>query len=135
MPRKGPMAQNILLIQDDPSDANAVREALINSSDGPFKVVWVRRCSEGLERLTREGERGTDSITASLFALSRPDTHGIETFDRLFLAAPKIPILVLSASQDEHIAKLAVQRGAQDYLLKGHLDSYLLSKALGSMVG
>ena len=48
------MAQNILLIQDDPSDANAVREALINSSDGPFEVVWVRRCSEGLERLTRE---------------------------------------------------------------------------------
>ena len=60
------MAQNILLIQDDPSDANAVREALINSSDGPFKVVWVRRCSEGLERLTREGALGTDSITAVL---------------------------------------------------------------------
>jgi diguanylate cyclase (GGDEF)-like protein/PAS domain S-box-containing protein len=128
------MAQNILLIQDDPSDANAVREALINSSDGPFKVVWVRRCSEGLERLTREGARGTDSITAVLVDLILPDSHGIETFDRLFRAAPKIPILVLSASQDEHIAKLAVQRGAQDYLLKGHLDSYLLPKALGSMV-
>ena len=33
----------------------AVREALTNSSDGPFKVEWVRRCSEGLERLAREG--------------------------------------------------------------------------------
>ena len=129
------MAQNILLIQDDPSDANAVREALINSSDGPFTVVWVRRCSEGVERLTGEGERGTDSITAVLVDLLLPDSHGIETFDRLFRAAPRIPILVLSAAQDEHVAKLAVQHGAQDYLLKGHLDSYLLSKALGSMVG
>ena len=128
------MAQNILLIQDDPSDANAVREALINSSDGPFKVVWVRRCSEGLERLTGEAEQGTDSMTAVLVDLFLPDSHGIETFDRLFRAAPQIPILVLSAAQDEHIAKLAVQHGAQDYLLKGHLDSYLLPKALGSMV-
>src|SRR6202171_3546133 len=49
-------------------------------------------------------------------------------------AAPQIPILVLSATKDEDIAKLAVQRGAQDYLLKAHLDSYLLPKALRSMV-
>ena len=128
------MAQNILLIQDDPSDAEAVREALTNSSDGPFKVEWVRRCSEGLERLTREGAQGTDSITAVLVDLFLPDSHGIETFDRLFLAAPQIPILVLYASQDEDIARLAVQHGAQDYLLKDRLDSYLLPKALGSMV-
>ena len=128
------MVQNILLIQDDPSDANAVREALINSSDGPFKVVWVRRCSEGLERLTREGEQGTDITTAVLVDLFLPDSRGIETFDRLFLAAPRIPILVLSAAQDEHIAKLAVRHGAQDYLLKARLDSYLLPKALKSMV-
>lgn len=128
------MSQNILLIQDDPSDAKAVREALTNSSDGPFKVEWVRRCSEGLERLTGEGKQGTDGVAAVLVDLFLPDSHGIETFDRLFLAAPQIPILVLSASQDEDIAKLAVQRGAQDYLLKGRLDSYLLPKALGSMV-
>jgi diguanylate cyclase (GGDEF)-like protein/PAS domain S-box-containing protein len=128
------MAQNILLIQDDPADARAVREALINSSDGPFKVEWVRRCSEGLERLAREGTEGTDSVTAVLVDLFLPDSHGIETFDRLFLAAPQIPILVLSASHDEGIAKLAVQHGAQDYLLKARLDSYLLPKALGSMV-
>ena len=129
------MAQNILLIQDDPSDAKAVREALTNSSDGPFKVEWVRRCSEGLERLTEGTEQqGTDGIAAVLVDLFLPDSHGIETFDRLFRAAPQIPILVLSASQDEDIAKLAVQRGAQDYLLKARLDGYLLPKALGSMI-
>jgi len=134
MLRKDPMAQNILLIEDDASDAGVVREALINSSDGPFKVVWVRRCSEGLERLTREGEQGADSITAVLVDLFLPDSHGIETFDRLFLAAPRIPILVLSASEHEDIARLAVRRGAQDYLLKARLDSYLLPRALDRMV-
>ena len=137
MRRKGFLSQNILLIQDDPSDAKAVREALINSSDGPFQVEWVRRCSEGLERLAREGKQErqrTDGIAAVLVDLFLPDSHGIETFDRLFRAAPQIPILVLSASQDEDIAKLAVEHGAQDYLLKARLDSYLLPKALRSMI-
>ena len=110
------MSQSILLIQDDPSDAKVVREALINSTDGPFELEWVRRCSEGLERLTKQGEQGTDGVTAVLVDLFLPDSHGIETFDRLFLAAPQIPILILSASHDEHIGKVAVQRGAQDYL-------------------
>ena len=113
----------------------AVREALLNSSDGPFEVEWVRCCSEGLERLAHGRQStGTDGIAAVLVDLFLPDSHGIETFDRLFRAAPQIPILVLSASQDEDIARLAVQHGAQDYLLKARLDSYLLPKALGSMV-
>jgi diguanylate cyclase (GGDEF)-like protein/PAS domain S-box-containing protein len=128
------MSQNILLIQADPADAEAVREALLNSNDGSFRVEWVKRCSGGLERLAGEERRGTDGIAAILADLFLPDSHGIETFDRLFRAAPQIPILVLSASQDEDLARLAVQHGAQDYLLKGRLDSYWLPKALRSMV-
>src|ERR1700674_5879537 len=131
------MSQYILLIEDDPSAAKRVREAMVNSSNGAFQVEWVRRCSEGLERLAREErqeEERAGAIVAVLVDLSLPDSHGIETFDRLFRAAPKIPMLVLSASQDEDIAKLAVQHGAQDYLLKGRLDGYLLPKTLGSMV-
>lgn len=82
-----------------------------------------------------EKERaGTPGIAAVLVDLFLPDSQGIETFDRLILAAPGIPILVLSASQDENIARLAVQRGAQDYLLKARLDGYLLPKAVRSMV-
>jgi diguanylate cyclase (GGDEF)-like protein/PAS domain S-box-containing protein len=137
MVRRVRMPSNILLIQDDPLDAKAVRDALINSSDGSFQVEWVRRCSEGLERLSREAKQEkqrTDAIAAVLIDLFLPDSHGIDTFDRLFRAAPQIPILVLSATKDEDVAKLAVQRGAQDYLLKAHLDSYLLPKALRSMV-
>jgi len=128
------MPQNILLIQEDPCDAKAVREALTHSSDGTFQVEWVRRCSDGVERLAGETTPSTGGIAAVLVDLFLPDSHGIETFDRLFRAAPQIPILVLSASQNEDLAKLAVQRGAQDYLLKGRLDGYLLPKALRSML-
>jgi diguanylate cyclase (GGDEF)-like protein/PAS domain S-box-containing protein len=125
--------RNILLIQDNPDDAKAVRNAL----NGSFQVEWVRRCSEGLERLVREGrqeKQRADGIAAVLIDLFLPDSQGIETFDRLFRSAPQIPILVLSTAQDENVAKLAVQHGAQDYLLKGGLEGYLLPKALSSMV-
>ena len=131
------MTRNILLVQHDPSDAKAVREALINSSDGQFRVKWVRRYSEGLERLASEGnqvKQRTDGVAAILVDLFLPDSQGIETFDRLFRVAPHIPILVLSSPQDEDVAKVAVKRGAQDYLLKGRFDSYTLPKALRSMV-
>jgi diguanylate cyclase (GGDEF)-like protein/PAS domain S-box-containing protein len=127
--------QIILLIQEDPADATAVREALSNSIDGLFKVEWLRRCSEGLERLAGEGNQRGDRIAAILVDLFLPDSHGIETFNRIFGAAPQLPILVLTSSEHEDIAKLAVQRGAQDYLLKARLDSYLLPKALDSMIG
>jgi len=127
--------QTILLIQEDPSDAMSVREALNHSVNGPsFKVEWVRGCKEGLERLVREGLQREVRIAAILVDLFLPDSRGIETFDRIFDAAPQIPILVLTGSHDEDIAKSAVQRGAQDYLLKERVDSYLLPKTLDSMI-
>ncbi|MGB6449742.1 MAG: EAL domain-containing protein [Steroidobacteraceae bacterium] len=131
------MSKSVLLIQDDREGADSVREALVHSSDGAFQVEWVRLCSEGVKRLADEGKPGgqeTDGIAAVLVDLFLPDSRGIETVDRLFRLAPQIPILVLSASENEDVAKLAVQHGAQDYLLKARLDSYLLPKTLLSMI-
>jgi diguanylate cyclase (GGDEF)-like protein/PAS domain S-box-containing protein len=131
------MFQNILLIQDDPTNAKPIREALVYSGDGAFQVEWLRTCSAALERLAWDEKlnRSTaDRIAAVLVDLSLPDSHGIETFDRLFLVAPQIPILVLAGLEDEDSAKLAVQHGAQDYLLKNRLDNYLLPKTLSSMI-
>jgi diguanylate cyclase (GGDEF)-like protein/PAS domain S-box-containing protein len=129
--------QSILLVQNDTVDANAVRDALIYSSDASFRVVWVKHCSEALERLAnkkQQEKQSSDHILAILVDLFLPDSSGIETFDRLFQATPQIPMLILTAAKDEDIAKLAVQRGAHEYLLKDRLDPYLFPKAVGSMI-
>src|ERR1700730_11157213 len=120
------MSQRILLIQNDAAAAKAIVDALSHCSDESFQVEWVRRCSEGLERL--------DGIEAILVDLYLPDSGGIETFDCLFRAAPNIPILLLIDPQHEETARLAVQCGAQDYLFKDRLDAYLLPKTLGTMI-
>ena len=125
------MPQTVLLIHDDGAKAELVKDALLNSLDGYFIVEWVELCSEGLQRLRRDGR---DRIAATLVNLFLSDSHGLETFDQIFLTSPDVPILVLSSLEHENTAKLAVQRGAQDYLLESDLDSYLLPKTLRNML-
>jgi diguanylate cyclase (GGDEF)-like protein/PAS domain S-box-containing protein len=120
----------VLLVHGDAAEAEAVARAL----NGGFSVDWVRQCSEGVERLVRDGKRKYQGISAVLVDLFLPDSQGIDTFDRLSRVAPRIPILVLCAGRDEYVAKLAVQRGAPDYLLKAHLDAYWLPKALHNVI-
>jgi diguanylate cyclase (GGDEF)-like protein/PAS domain S-box-containing protein len=134
------------LISDAP-DAGAVRDALINSGDGPFKVDWVRSRADGIERLSIRSRAKAASAAATaprrkaggdavavLVDLFLPDSSGLDTFAQLFRAAPQIPILILSAAQHEDVARLAVRQGAQDYFLKEHLDEHLLPKTLRTII-
>ncbi len=129
--KDGAMPQTVLLIHEDGAKAKLVKESLVNSSEGFFIVEWVERCSEAVQRLRRDGKERIAAILVNLFL---PDGRGLETFDRIFQITPDVPILVLSSLDHENAAKLAVQRGAQDYLLEDHLDSYLLPKALRNML-
>ena len=121
------LTPKILLIENDPAVAEKIRAALAVPGSGPFEVEWTRQLSESLGRL---GKKGIDAV---LLELSLPDSHGIATFDKLFAVAPDIPILVLG-NGNEALAKEAVGRGAQDYLLAGHLDSYSLPRALHNAI-
>jgi diguanylate cyclase (GGDEF)-like protein/PAS domain S-box-containing protein len=123
--------RNILLILADAAEAKAVRRSLVSSRDGPFKVEWVSGCGDAIKRL---GSPGGEEIAAVVVNLFLPDSQGIGTFDALLQASPHVPILVLSHLRDEHVARLAVQHGAQDYLLEERLDGYSLSKALNNML-
>ncbi len=100
-------------------------------------IVWVRHCADGVLALADKPATSTapdDRILAVVLDLDLPDSRGIDTFSRLFQAARSIPILILANAKDEDIAKRAVQRGAQDYLLKGHRDAQVLPNAVRRMI-
>jgi diguanylate cyclase (GGDEF)-like protein/PAS domain S-box-containing protein len=122
------LCPKVLLIENDPASADEIRAALAAVGNASFDLEWVRQLSDGLARLSKKG------IDAVLLELSLPDSHGMETFDKLFAAAPDIPILILGGNANEALAKEAVAHGAQDYLLAGHLDSYSLSRALRNAI-
>lgn len=118
----------VLLIEDDGATAKLIREALADARYGPFGIEWAVTLSDGLERLSQ------GAIKAILLNLSLSDSRGIGTFERLYLAASHIPILILSDVDNEGGAQQAVQHGAQDYFLKGHIDGYSLSHALRNVI-
>jgi diguanylate cyclase (GGDEF)-like protein/PAS domain S-box-containing protein len=112
----------VLLVEDAPADAGLIQAGL--AGDGAFRVEWVTRLADARERLGRAG------IDVVMLDLTLPDGQGLGVFDQVIEAAPDALILILSPARDEAVARLAVQRGAHDYLLKGHVDTHLLSRTL-----
>jgi light-regulated signal transduction histidine kinase (bacteriophytochrome) len=72
-----------------------------------------------------EAERELARATFDIILLDPglPDSTGIESVQRAVAAAPRIPLVVLTGRDDESLALLALQAGAQDYLIKGQIDS------------
>ncbi len=118
----------VLLIESDLNGALFIRAALADAKDGPFVIEWVNNLSAGLERLSKAG------IKAILLNLFLSDSQGIETFNKLYAIESHIPILILSGIDHEDVAKLAMQNGAQDYLLTGRIDGYSLSRAIRNLI-
>ena len=118
----------ILLIENDQTVVHRVRTALDDAKSGSFELECVSLLSEGLEQLRKKG------LAAVLLELSLPDSHGIATFEQVFAAVSGVPILILGGNVQEAVARDAVGRGAQDYLLPDHLDGYSLPRALHNAI-
>jgi diguanylate cyclase (GGDEF)-like protein/PAS domain S-box-containing protein len=131
------MTHNVLLIQGGQKDAQVVRAALANHPDQEYRVEWVNSGALGLERLallSAQPRDGPIGIAAILVDLRLPDFAGLEIVDRLFALAPHTPLVVLCSLEDEVLAKAAIRRGAQDFLRKEQLNSYMLPKTLAAAI-
>jgi two-component system cell cycle sensor histidine kinase/response regulator CckA len=121
-----PAAQpiTVLLVEDNVGDARLIVEVLSEAAPGDFALERVERLEPALDRLRRAG------VDVVLVDLGLPDRLGMETFQRIRLAAPGTPIVVISGLDDERMALEAVSLGAQDYLVKGRIEGRLLAQAI-----
>jgi PAS domain S-box-containing protein len=119
-----PTATRVLLIEDNSGDAELFRRALSNATVGRFEVDTVDRLSAAVARAAQ------GNIDVVVLDLSLPDSFGIETLETMCLAAPRTPIVVLTGDDDDRIGLEALNRGAQDYLVKGDIASRVLARAL-----
>ncbi len=122
------MSNFVLIITDSAEDAAALQKILPKAKDGPFAIEWVRTLEQARRRVTQDG------IDIILMDFTLPDSNGIQTFDSLFAAATAVPILTLVSETEENLARDAVQRGAQGYLLKGHFQNALVPQALRNTI-
>ena len=116
-------ATQVLVVDDSAADRNLVRLSL-QESRNVYNLDFAERLSEGLEKL---GKHMPDVV---LLDLNLPDSQGQETVKKVVYQAPDIPILVLTGADDDVLALEAVRTGAQDYIVKGHIDPQALTRAL-----
>jgi len=105
------MPNRILIVQDAAIDDKRLEAILCNASDN-FIVEIANSLRDALNRLDIGP---VDMIVADL---ALPDCHGIDTFDRLYCAAPNTPIVTVHNSGDEALALQAMQHGSRGYLFK-----------------
>ena len=114
----------VLLVEDNKEHAELLGRLLGFAEHPKFTVTTATSLATGLAVLGR----GAPDIV--LLDLSLPDSDGAETFRRMNAAAPALPIVVLSGVSDVTLAIEMVQAGAQDYLVKGHVDMHLLLRSI-----
>jgi two-component system, cell cycle sensor histidine kinase and response regulator CckA len=121
-----PIATNpirILLVDADDEYARFVGAQL---SASPLPMAMERVASVGAAMAALDAQ----AFDAVLLDLGLPDSDGLATIDALQGSRQVLPVIVLTATDDDAIAGLAVQRGAQDYLVKSRTDAQLLQRSI-----
>jgi predicted heme/steroid binding protein/CheY-like chemotaxis protein len=115
----------VLLIKDNPGDARIIQDMLVESTSTEFIIDWKQTLRDGLEIL------GGNHYDAVLLDLGLPDSpQRSTTFTRVQSTAPTLPIIILTGLDDDSFAVSTVRRGAQDYLVKGKIDTNLLVRTI-----
>ena len=115
----------LLLIEDNPLDAKLFQKLLDRSSRVSYKVEFAGSLKDGLEFLSEH-----DEVDAVVIDLNLPDSQGLDTFRAVRINHPALPLIVLTADDDDRTALQAVQAGAQDYIVKGDLSPMFLGRAI-----
>jgi C4-dicarboxylate-specific signal transduction histidine kinase len=114
----------ILLIEDNADDAELLAEALSSRPEDAFEITHV-------ERLDQAARAARDhAFEIALLDLGLAETNGLDTLVAARRQIPHVPIIVLTGMDDDGLGLRALQAGAEDYLVKGQVDTRLLVRAI-----
>ncbi|MCX6081964.1 MAG: GGDEF domain-containing response regulator [Chloroflexi bacterium] len=114
----------VLLIEDNPGDSRLIQELLAESKAVVFELHCADRLTHGLEQLAGH------EFDLVLLDLALPDSLGLETLLAVRHYRPELAVIVLTGTDDEALGLHATQAGAQDYLVKGRVSSWLLIRSI-----
>lgn len=117
-------AMRILMIEDNPIDARLLKAILSTANLGDFQITHSATLAGAIGLLEKNG------FDVILLDLSLPDSYGIETVNRMHTSAADLPIVVMTSLDDAGFGIQALQAGAQDYMVKGHIDAHMLARSV-----
>jgi len=115
---------HILLVEDSQSDASLFEKSLSKVAANNFEIQRVENLRSALRVL------GENEFNIVFLDLSLPDTTGFNGLLSIQNMAPKLPVVILTANEDENLALAAVGQGAQDYLFKDKADGLTIRRAM-----
>ncbi|GAB3104128.1 response regulator [Aestuariicella hydrocarbonica] len=115
---------HLLLVEDNPLHARLIEKLVAGEPQLHCVIETVVNLADGLMRLSHGG------IDLLLLDLVLPDSQELDTLFRVRAAQPDIPIVILTGIDDLTLAARAVDAGAYDYLVKTHLNSVSLGRAI-----
>lgn len=124
MPESKPASFNVLFVEDDAGYANILKRRLLDTDNPPFHIRHVQRLGPALDLLA------AGNMDVILLDLSLPDSQGLNTLIRVHERAPEVPVVISTGLDDEFTGIEAVRYGAEDYLVKGHVNGKAVSRVL-----
>ncbi|MFK8113771.1 MAG: diguanylate cyclase [Rubripirellula sp.] len=124
MPDPSSSSIRVLLIEDNEIDSTFVSRLMSANPEQQIEVDCVCRLSEAIERLQ------SSDYDVALLDLMLPDADGLESFDQIRALDARLPVVVLTGLDDEDLALLAIESGAQDFMAKGHITGQMLYRAV-----
>lgn len=125
-----PNLKTLLITDDCPEDREVFREYLLNDPHQPYRILEAGSAELGLALCQKE------HCDAILLDFCLPDMSGLEFLDQLKQQQleTSLPVIMLTGQGDESIAVQAMKRGAQDYLVKQHLQSDILQITVRNVI-
>ena len=114
----------ILLLEDSPTDARLIEDMFRQEGGGMFEITRCELLADAIKLLEAQ------KADIALLDMFVPDSQGIETLKRARHHGLEIPIIILTSRDDSSLAVDTIRAGAQDYLVKGQVDSAQLVRSV-----
>ncbi len=108
---------NLLLVEDNPADADLFHQLFSRIMTAHVNLVQCGTLAEALSLIQK------NRFDVVLLDLTLPDSLGMMGVNRIYNLAPDLPIVVLTGMEDTAVEIRALLEGAQDYLIKGAMNS------------
>lgn len=118
-------ARVLLLVEDNPGDADLVAELLSEPSRERYRIIHVSRLDDGIEILRSQ------TVDVVVLDLALPDCSGLASLQAMRAQEKSVPIVVLTGTDDDELAHACIDAGAQDYLPKSEIRAQSLRRAIG----
>lgn len=114
----------VLVIEDDEFINMVYQDQLGNVPNITFQLDSYTLLEKGMEALE------TNTYDVLLLDLNLPDSDYKNTINKLSSFSNRLPVIIMTSTNDELLALRAMNMGGQDYLLKINLDRILLIRSI-----